>query len=836
MKHKKMGVNYGMKKKYFYFVLLGIMLLVIAACVPNTPPSTPANPDPKDGAPGVSLKPTLKWSASVDAEGDVIKYDLYFSKNPNSLSKIASDLQESSYDFTQALECETMYFWKVVAKDGRGGQTPGPIWSFTTKDNDPPTQPMNPTPLYNTENVPVKPTLSWQASTDPDGDDVAYDLYLGTDEEDLSVKASDLETNSYTFTQPLNYETTYYWQVVAKDGQGGETPGDVWKFTTKANESPTAPTIPDPANGETGVSVKPTLSWQASTDPDETTITYDLYFGEAQDSLSVKASDLDTNSYEFEEPLNYETTYYWKVVAKDGQGGETPGDVWSFTTKANEAPSAPSNPNPGDETIGVPVTPTLSWDESTDPDETTITYDLYLGTDEEKLEEDPVVKASNLTTNSYTFTESLVNGITYYWKVVAKDGQGGETSSEVWSFRINCLPTAPSNPDPENGATDVKVRLTLSWQASDEDDDALTYDLYLGTTPQELSLKESNLTTNSYTFTESLEYEKTYYWLVIAKDGRSGQTLGPVWSFTTKANEPPTAPANPNPENGETGVSVIPILRWQESTDPDETTITYDLYFGEDQDSLSVKASNLETNSYTFAESLVNGTTYYWKVVAKDGQGGETSSEIWSFTTNYPPTAPSNPEPASGATGVSVTPTLRWDESTDPDETTITYDLYLGKTQSNLSLKASNLDTASYDLTESLDEGTRYYWKVVAKDGKGGQTPGPVWNFKTNYPPSEPSNPSPENGATGVSVKPTLSWQASTDDDEDTVKYDLYLGTDEKNLEENPLVKVSDLDTNSYEFTQPLNYGTTYYWKVVAKDGKGEASGPIWNFTTTTED
>jgi hypothetical protein len=26
----------------------------------------------------------------------------------------------------------------------------------------------------------------------------------------------------------------------------------------------------------------------------------------------------------------------------------------------------------------------------------------------------------------------------------------------------------------------------------------------------------------------------------------------------------------------------------------------------------------------------------------------------------------------------------------------------------------------------------RYYWKVVVRDNKGGQTIGQVWNFKTN--------------------------------------------------------------------------------------------------------
>jgi len=237
MKHKKMGVNYGMKKKYFYFVLLGIMLLVIAACVPtsNMAPTQPLNPDPADEATGVSVTPTLSWQASIDPNEDPVTYDLYFGEAQDNLSVKASDLDTNSYEFTDTLNYGTIYYWQVVAKDGKGGQISSPIWSFTTEvvsTNTPPTAPTNLSPANGATGISVTPTLSWQASTDPDEDSVTYDLYLGEAQDDLSVKASDLGTNSYEFEEPLEYGTTYYWQVVAKDGRGGEASSDVWSFTT----------------------------------------------------------------------------------------------------------------------------------------------------------------------------------------------------------------------------------------------------------------------------------------------------------------------------------------------------------------------------------------------------------------------------------------------------------------------------------------------------------------------------------------------------------------------------------------------------------------------------
>jgi len=103
----------------------------------------------------------------------------------------------------------------------------------------------------------------------------------------------------------------------------------------------------------------------------------------------------------------------------------------------------------------------------------------------------------------------------------------------------------------------------------------------------------------------------------------------------------------------------------------------------------------------------------------------------------------------------------------------------------------------------------------------------PPPNIETNNPPTQPSNPSPNDRATNVSLNPTLSWDSS-DPDGDTLTFDLYFGTDTTNL---PLA-ATNLATNTYE-PGKLDYSTTYYWKVVAKDSKGNTIiGPLWHFTT----
>ena len=121
------------------------------------------------------------WLAQVDGT----TWDLYFGTDPCALDLIASDLDEPNCCIGE-LECETRYFWQVVAKNCRG-ETQGPVWSFTTE-------------LYNQEpncsNAVASisevwpPNHKWQAIEilgveDPDGDPVSITITRITQDERL---------------------------------------------------------------------------------------------------------------------------------------------------------------------------------------------------------------------------------------------------------------------------------------------------------------------------------------------------------------------------------------------------------------------------------------------------------------------------------------------------------------------------------------------------------------------------------------------------------------------------------------------------------------------------
>ena len=95
------------------------------------------------------------------------------------------------------------------------------------------------------------------------------------------------------------------------------------------NNLPSQPESPAPANGALNQNTNSTLSWSC-TDPDGDPLTYDVYFGTTNNPPLAGSNQTNTNYNPGQ--LDKNTTYYWKIVAKDNQGGVTEGSVWSFIT------------------------------------------------------------------------------------------------------------------------------------------------------------------------------------------------------------------------------------------------------------------------------------------------------------------------------------------------------------------------------------------------------------------------------------------------------------------------------------------------------------------------
>ena len=96
-------------------------------------------------------------------------------------------------------------------------------------------------------------------------------------------------------------------------------------------------------------------------------------------------------------------------------------------------------------------------------------------------------------------------------------------------------PVTPTNPIPADNATVVSVSTSLSWQLGAN---TTSYDLWFGTSAQNLSLVVNNATVSgagTYTYTPLalLADSAWHYWKVIAKNGTQ-QESSPLWKFKTE--------------------------------------------------------------------------------------------------------------------------------------------------------------------------------------------------------------------------------------------------------------------------------------------------------------
>lgn len=100
------------------------------------------------------------------------------------------------------------------------------------------------------EDIDVLPIFSWNASTDPDGDTVVYDLYLDQGAEAEELYAENITLNSYEVSKRLELIENYSWKVVAKDPEGATVSSSQRSFTTRDLRFNDTPETANAAFGE----------------------------------------------------------------------------------------------------------------------------------------------------------------------------------------------------------------------------------------------------------------------------------------------------------------------------------------------------------------------------------------------------------------------------------------------------------------------------------------------------------------------------------------------------------------------------------------------------------
>jgi len=188
----------------------------------------------------------------------------------------------------------------------------------------------------------------------------------------------------------------------------------------------------------------------------------------------------------------------------------------------------------------------------------------------------------------------------------------------------------------------------------------------------------------------------------------------------------PNAPSLILPLNGETNITLNPILSW--STSLDATSYRLQVATDANFSSIIIDEGNIKDN-YHQISGLNNNTNYFWRVSASNTIGTSSYSEASSFTTIMPvPSAPIKISPSNGLTDVSTSPILNW----NPAEGATIYRVEISTTEdfSSLVYEEDDIIGTSTQVT-GLANNTFHFWRVNATNVSGTSSWSDVWYFQT---------------------------------------------------------------------------------------------------------
>ena len=264
-------------------------------------------------------------------------------------------------------------------------------------------------------------------------------------------------------------------------------------------------------------------------------------------------------------------------------------------------------------------------------------------------------------------------------------------------------------------------------------------------------------------------------------------------------------------------------LAWQAATDNVGVT-GYDVHRGASAGFTPTAANRIaQVNATAYRDSGLAAGTYHYKVIALDAAGNASvSSNVASATVpdTQAPTAPGS----LTANVSSNAADLAWQSSTD-NVGVVGYDVHRG-TVSGFTPSAANRVIRT-TLTTYRDAGLAagtYYYKVVAADAAGNPSPASNQAIATVSPPADtqaPSAPGTLTASTAASAV-DLAWGAATDN-VGVTGYDVHRGTSAGFTPSaaNRLVRAT-----ATTYRDPSLAAATYYYRVIAVDGAGNAGAP----------
>ena len=525
--------------------------------------------------------------------------------------------------------------------------------------------------------------------------------------------------------------TTYYWRVKARNTSGWGYWAATWSFINMSQ--PSAPTLssPDAADKVAGRTV--TFQWTAPSEETVTKYLLEVYTDPDLGEVTRKFYGDVGNVTEYSDTgyPNDGTAYYWRVRAGNDAGWGPPSLSRTFIS------TAPILSSPADRASASGTSVTFEWEALVGATKYLLEVNEDPGWDEEKSKFFDDV--GNVT--EYEDTGYPNDGIVYYWRVRAGNDAGWISRSETWSFTNSSVakPSAPtlSSPKETDGVTAQisGTSVTFTWGASTG---ANNYWLEVNTSSSWGEGTRKFLgnvgDVTQYEDTGYPDNGTTYYWRVRACNASGCSSWSEGESFINTSRPAPTLTS---PEDGAEVAGTSVTFTWGASTGADnywlEVNAKPDLDFNTNPDLLLGtgpdywgKATRMYRGDVGNVLSKIvtgfpdDGTKYYWRVRARSDAGWSCWSDNRTFTngTFTELSAPTLSSPADGATVPGTSVTFTWTALAGA------YRYQLEVNSSSFWEKRTrkyrgNADDVTKTVTRFSNDGTRYYWRVRARNAAG---------------------------------------------------------------------------------------------------------------------
>jgi titin len=562
--------------------------------------------------------------------------------------------------------------------------------------------------------------------------------------------------------------------------------------------SPSAPQNLSAGYGNKTIS----LTWQAPSGNGGSPITgYRVYRSTTSGSGYSEVAVLGNVTLWTDTGLINGQSYFYVVVAENAEGNST------YSNEASEiprtTPDAPTNlsASHGDTSVD------LTWSAPANGGDPIIKYIIYRST----TSGSGYSNIANTTDATPSYTDNTVlNGVTYYYRVSAFNGEGEGLGSNEDSATPATKPSAPRNLATAHG----NMNISLTWVAplSNGGSPITGYKVYRSLTSG-VPIVTPHVTIGNVTswMDTGLSNGQIYYYVIVAFNAEGDGLVSSEVNAT-----PSTKSSAPNNLNA-TGSDGQITLTWDyPSSDGGNAVSDYRIFR-----SLTSSSGFAEIGTsggfLTYTDgSLTNGVTYYYNIVAININGDGNASLEVSATPVGIPSEPLNVNAAHGNGQV----TLSWSVPSNTGGTVIIrYHVYRSDTsgiKGSLIWSSSNGSTFTF-VDTTVTNGNTYYYIIVAENNVDFG----IDSIQVNATPSKVADPATNLVATNVNGEVFLTWDAPLLNGGASIDgYYVYRSTSSGGPWTGPIATLGVV--LNYTDTAIIK-GTTYHYVITTRNLNGES-------------